>query len=189
MRQDAGFARGLEDEVAGLHDQHAPELLGYARRVANSEETAREAMQEAFLRYFIERTYGREIANPRAWLFQVLRNYIMDRVSALSTQREVAHEDIDRLADLRQNPEMGVEGSQMARELADALSARELECLCLRSEGFSYDEIGAAMRLRPGTVSAMLSRVRDKIRQFSENHRQKGAALAAAVSCLVREAA
>jgi RNA polymerase sigma-70 factor (ECF subfamily) len=186
-RATTSLTDGLESEVAGLYELHATVLLRYARCKAGSEETAREGLQEAFLRYFIERSYGREIVNPKAWLFEVLRNYISDRASALSARREIPAEHLDRVPDLRQNPYLRVEGLQIAEELAATLSNRELECLRLRTEGFSYGEIGAAMQVRTGTVGAMLARAYEKIRQHANAGGGAKIALAAAVFSLVQE--
>jgi RNA polymerase sigma-70 factor (ECF subfamily) len=180
-------ADGLESEVAQLYEQHATPLLRYARCKAGSEETAREGLQEAFLRYFIERSYGREIINPKAWLFEVLRNYISDRACSLAARREIPAEHLDRVPDMSQNPYLLVEGLQIAQELAATLSERELECLRLRTEGFSYGEIGAAMQVRTGTVGATLARAYEKIRQHANAGGGAKTTLAAAVFCLVQE--
>ena len=41
---------------------------------------------------------------------------------------------------------------------------RELDCLRLRVEGFSYQEIAQVLGVRPGTVGALLPRVYSKLR-------------------------
>jgi RNA polymerase sigma-70 factor (ECF subfamily) len=155
----------IEGEVVRLHEEFASKLLSYANSIADDDDLAHDAVQETFLRYFIQRQYGREIANPRAWLYQVLRNYLRDRMSAASTKREVPGENLDRMAGDGHDPEALVERSQTAREIANSLSDRELECLQLRTEGLSYEEIGVAMDVRIGTVGAMLSRAHEKIRR------------------------
>ena len=60
-------AKELESEVAAAYQQHAAGLLRYAGSLASNHEEARDAVQETFLRFFVERNYGRAIANPRAW--------------------------------------------------------------------------------------------------------------------------
>jgi RNA polymerase sigma-70 factor (ECF subfamily) len=155
----------LESEVVHLHEQYSASLLRYAQSIAESDELARDAVQETFLRYFVQRQYGREIVNQRAWLYQVLRNYLRDRMGAASASREVPGENLDRLASKDHDPEALVDQQQRAREIANCLSDRELECLQLRNEGLSYEEIGTAMDVRIGTVGAMLSRVHEKIRR------------------------
>jgi DNA-binding CsgD family transcriptional regulator len=44
------------------------------------------------------------------------------------------------------------------------LTAREYACFRLRSDGLRYDEIAATLRLRSGTVWALLSRAVRKMR-------------------------
>jgi RNA polymerase sigma-70 factor (ECF subfamily) len=177
----------LEGEVVCLHEQFADNLLRYASSIADSDDLANDAVQETFLRYFIQRQYGREISNPRAWLYQVLRNYLRDRAAAASTKREVPGENLDRLAADGNDPETLVERSQTAREIAACLSDRELECLQLRTEGLSYEEIGIAMEVRIGTVGAMLNRAHEKIRRraFVDGDPELG--LARAICHLVNE--
>jgi DNA-directed RNA polymerase specialized sigma24 family protein len=53
----------------------------------------------------------------------------------------------------------------MARDLARALAPRELECVRLRAEGLSYDEIAEVLDLRQGTVGATLARAHKKVRR------------------------
>jgi RNA polymerase sigma-70 factor (ECF subfamily) len=154
----------VEAEVLLLYEEHAPALTRYAAGFAHSDDLARDAVQETFLRYFVERTYGRVIEYPRAWLYQVTRHYLLDRMSAASASREVGAEGIEKITDPTSGPERMVERSQMAQEIDALLSPRERECLGLRSEGFSYIEIAGVMGLATGTVGALLARAHTKIR-------------------------
>jgi RNA polymerase sigma factor (sigma-70 family) len=176
----------LEEEIAALHSAHSAVMLRYARAACADGEMAREAVQEAFLRYFIERSYGRTIGHPKGWLFEVLRNYLRDRASSAASQRELPIEHVERRVDLRPSPEAMVGGMQTAEQIADNLSPREMECLRLRTEGMSYGEIGEAMQVRIGTVGAMLARVHDKIRKFAGTD-ATGEVIAAAVFQLIQE--
>jgi len=45
------------------------------------------------------------------------------------------------------------------------LTPRELDCLRLRVEGFSYGQIADRLGIRAGTVGALLPRVYAKLRQ------------------------
>jgi RNA polymerase sigma-70 factor (ECF subfamily) len=171
----------IEGEVARLYEQYAAALLRFGWCQCGSQETAQEGLQETFLRFFVERTYGREILNPKAWLYEVLRNYIRDRMSAPSVRREVAAEHMERVPDRAYDPEVMVERDQMARQIAASLSERELECLRLRTEGMSYEEIGETMQIRSGTVGATLARVYNKIRKRDETDGGEASMLAAAV--------
>ena len=74
----APLQKQLEQELVRLYREHASELSRYAVSFSQRQDSAREAVQEIFLRYFVERRYGRQIENPRAWLYHVLSNYISE---------------------------------------------------------------------------------------------------------------
>ena len=153
----------LEEELVRLYQEHAAGLTRYATSFAQNQDNARDAVQEAFLRYFVERRYGRIIGNPRAWLYHVLRNYLLDWNRRVNN-REVIAEDLDHIPGAQQNPERLLQRSEMARELESRLSERELECLRLRTQGLDYAEIADVMGIRTGTVGALLARVQKKVR-------------------------
>jgi RNA polymerase sigma-70 factor (ECF subfamily) len=154
---------GIEAEVASLHDRYSAELLAYAACMAKSRDAARDALQEVFLRYFVERSYGRVVAYPRAWLYRVLRNYLLDLLDTAALKREVGPELGADVPDPHDGPEEALRNSQMARRIEAVLSPRELECLRLRADGLSYDEAAEVLGVRPGTVSSLLTRVHKKL--------------------------
>jgi RNA polymerase sigma-70 factor (ECF subfamily) len=153
----------LATEVASLYQAHAPELLRYAGTLLSDRDAARDAVQEAFLRYFLERRYGREIDNPRAWLYQVLRNYGLDHLNTFAVKNQVTSSSLDHLPAQEHNPEQILQGSEITRELQATLTARESDCLRLRIQGLSYAEIARALGVRSGTVGALLTRAHRKV--------------------------
>ena len=176
----------LEQELLRLYEDHASALSRYAASFAQNQEGARDAVQEVFLRYFIERRYGRIIENPRAWLYHVLRNYLLDWRRRVDN-REVIAENLDHLAGGQQNPERLLQRSETARELEGILSQREFECLRLRAEGLDYAEVAEVMGIRTGTVGALLSRVQQKIRRSATENPNQVLGTAQAIHLLVEE--
>jgi RNA polymerase sigma-70 factor (ECF subfamily) len=154
----------LEREVAEVYRDHAAAVLAYARTLAPDAEEARDAVQEGFLRYFVERRYGREIECPRAWLVQVTRNHLLTRRRSAAAKRELPALELDRLPAAQQDAETLVGSQERAREIRERLTCRELQCLQLRAEGLSYAEISGALGIRSGTVGALLTRVHHKLR-------------------------
>jgi RNA polymerase sigma-70 factor (ECF subfamily) len=155
----------LELEIAQVYAEFATGLLRYAVITIRNHEAAQDAVQEAFLRYFIARSQGQRILTPRAWLFRVLRNYILDSLRSSSVKREIAMEDVQQVADVQQDPEVSYHHRELARRVCTLLAPRELECLRLRNEGFGYEEIANILSLSSGTVAALLSRGQKKIRK------------------------
>ena len=157
----------IEREIGALHKAYAGALIRFAFTFTADREACHDAVQEAFLRYFVERQYGRSIANPRAWLYQVIRNYLLDGMKSAAAGQEVTVEQLEKLPAGQADPEAMAAGHGTAREIAAALTARELECLRRRSEGLSYEEIGEALFISPGTVAALMARVHVKLRNLS----------------------
>lgn len=163
----------LEREITEIYRGHADALLRYAAGFSSRYEAGRDAVQEAFLRYFIERRYGRAIGNSRAWLYQVVRNYLLDRLKSASAHCEVAIDDLEHLPARQRNPEDLVRQTETAHRFASVLTRRELECVELRGEGLSYEEIARAMSVTPGTVGATLTHAHAKLRALGDR-RQDG---------------
>jgi RNA polymerase sigma-70 factor (ECF subfamily) len=154
----------MEQEMAALYTRHAPSLLRYACTLTNDESGAQDALQEIFLRYFVARSEGQQFVDPKAWLFRVLRNHLLDTLKSSSVKNEVAMEENQESADFLNDPERHYHRTEMVRDLTRLLAPRELECVKLRAEGLSYDEIAEILDLRQGTVGETLARAHKKVR-------------------------
>jgi RNA polymerase sigma-70 factor, ECF subfamily len=155
----------LELEVARAYLEYATPLFRYAVVTVRNREGAQDAVQEVFLRYFIARSQGQRIQTPRAWLYRVLRNYLLDSMKSSATKKEIGMEQVRHVVDFRQDPEASYHHRELARRVSGLLAPRELECLRLRNEGFGYEEIANILSVRAGTVAALLSRGQKKIRK------------------------
>lgn len=158
-------ADAIEQEVVRLYRENAAGLFRYGIVLAKNREAAQDAVQEAFLRYFMARSGRQPVERPKAWLFQVVRNFLLDALKASSARKEVGLDAVGRWADTRPDPESECRFAEMSRRLWAVLSPRELECFRLRAEGLRYDEIAAVLSVRPGTVGALLARVQKKMRE------------------------
>jgi RNA polymerase sigma factor (sigma-70 family) len=155
---------GLEQELADLYSKHSAALLRYGSLFAPASEAARDAVQETFLRYFMERRSGRAIGNPAGWLYVVMRNYLLNRLKHDLQAHEVVDADLEHLPAPQRDPEAMCVQSELTNRLAALLTVREMECVTLRAGGLSYQEIADVMDVRPGTVGAVLARVQKKLR-------------------------
>jgi len=158
------LAAGIEQEIRDLYATEAAGLLRHAASAAGNVETAQDAVQEAFLRFFIARTAGQEIRNPRAWLFRVLHNRVLDLRKA-GSRNEIGLESVMNSPGPGCDPEVAYGRVEaLRRTLRTALTPREVECVQLRSTGLRYDEIAGVLKLQSGTVGALLTRAHKKIR-------------------------
>lgn len=172
-RSEATSRESMEAEVTELFRANAPSLSRYAATLAREPAVVQDGLQEAFLRYFIARTGGQRIDNPRAWLFRVLRNYLLDcnRKTVLAWKADL--EDAALVVDAGQDLEARYERSEAFRLALSMLSPRERECVQLRLEGFTYAEIAEILKIRIGTVGALAARGLKKIHQGSLKGKRK----------------
>ncbi len=175
----------LELEVGRLHEECSAELMAYAVSIIRNPDLALDGVQEAFLRYFVERNYGRVVEHPRAWLYRVVRNYLLDRMDTAAMKHEVGQDEAADLPDQNHGPEEMVRSAQMAQQLTSMLSPREMECLGLRADGLSYEEIGDVLGVRTGTVSALLTRVYKKLREAARTDEDCRMSTSEALSFLI----
>jgi RNA polymerase sigma factor (sigma-70 family) len=156
---------GIEQEIVDLYEREAVGILRYAGAVADNRETAHDALQEAFFRYFLCRSAGQQIRSPKGWLFRVARNYVLDQKKA-GSRNEVGMDSLLNVPCPAHHPETDGRVSDLLQALLQiGLSPREIECVRLRTEELRYEEIAGVLGLQAGTVGALLARAHGKIRK------------------------
>jgi RNA polymerase sigma factor (sigma-70 family) len=162
---DSPLTAGIEQEIADLYEREAGGILRYAGALAHDRETAHDALQEAFFRFFLCRSAGQQIRSPKGWLFRVAHNYVLDQKKA-GSRNEVGMESLRNVAGPAHHPEADGPVSDLLQGLLQiGLSPREIECVRLRTEDLRYEEIASVLGLQAGTVGALLARAHGKIRK------------------------
>jgi RNA polymerase sigma-70 factor, ECF subfamily len=161
-------AAQIEAEIIQLMNDHAADLSRYARAVTREKAIVQDGVQETFLRYFIARTGGQDIRNARAWLFRVLKNYLLDCNRKAHFISMVDLKTAMDVADFSQNAEADFQQDEGIQNTLANLSPREQECVKLRLEGYGYVEIAGLLRIHSGTVAALLARGLKKIRKSAK---------------------
>jgi RNA polymerase sigma factor (sigma-70 family) len=155
----------IEQEIVELYQTEAGGILRYAGALAGDRETARDALQEAFFRFFLCRSAGQQIRSPKGWLFRVAHNYVLDQKKA-GWRNAAGMESLRSMPGPAHPPESDGCVADLLQGLPQAgLSPREMECVRLRTEDLRYEEIAGVLGLRAGTVGAMLARAHGKIRK------------------------
>lgn len=153
-----------EEQVIALFDQLRAPLLRYALSIGLSCADSEEIIQEAFLSLFQHMQLGRSRHNLRGWLFRVVHNLSLKRVSRNKRCGDVVGLDGslgEFHLDSRPNPEEQASFSQRQTRLLAvlrALPAQDQHCLRLRAEGLRYREIAEVLGMSLGSISASLAR-------------------------------
>ena len=152
-------------------------IYNLALRYLGNPEDAMDASQEVFLRMFRFLSGFQEDSSFSTWLYRIGVNVCKDLLSKRSKRAEqpleISDEEEDSrtvdIPDGRYDPEQILEGSELRRTLAEAISAlpdQQREMIVLRDiQGLSYEEIGQALCLESGTVKSRLFRARENLRK------------------------
>lgn len=158
-----------EREVDELFRTHSTGLLRYTRILAECTCVAQEAVQEAFLKYYVHRLRFDPPSSPWEWLCRAARDYVVTYQKAHSHKNHVCLKHAFSLPDGGPSPEQALVEDEALQKIYDLMAPRELECLRLRQEGFSYKEISEILDIEAGTVGAMLARATSKILKSNSN--------------------
>jgi len=155
------------DGAAGraLYEAHVDRVYRLAYRMAGDDELAREFTQETFIRAFERLESFRGEAALSTWLHAIATSVVLNGLRKVKRARE-------RETDL--GAADGVAGGARAAEpdlkdrlhrAIDELPERYRLVFVMHDvEGYTHEEIGAALGVETGTSKAQLSRARAKLR-------------------------
>jgi RNA polymerase sigma factor (sigma-70 family) len=155
--------------------EHADRVYRLAYRLTGNQHDAEDLTQETFVRVF------RSLASYKpgtfeGWLHRITTNLFLDMVRRRSRIRmEALPEDSDRLPGLGPEPEQVFSDTHLDPLLQEALDElppefRAAVVLC-DVEGLSYEEIGATLGVKLGTVRSRIHRGRAALRNSLERRR------------------
>jgi RNA polymerase sigma-70 factor (ECF subfamily) len=152
--------------IAAAWRDHEPELRGFLRHRVSDEQAAADVLQDVFVKAMRQGQGFCTLDNPRAWLFQVARNTLVDRARTAHPTEPLA-DDADACATPAPEPVAPVDALAdcLARTLAelpagdaDIVRACDLEGRTLRA----YAE---TQGLSLPAAKSRLLRARERLRQ------------------------
>ena len=154
----------IEAEVVCLYEKNASALLRNGLAICDDLEMAQDAVQEAFLRYYVALRKETGRADARGWLYSTTRNYILDRLKEYYIRNGRSLGEASHLMEKQHCPEETIFMNEIGDRARQLLSPRELQCRRLRNEGLRYQDIADTLGIDCGTVGAFLARALKKIR-------------------------
>jgi RNA polymerase sigma-70 factor (ECF subfamily) len=154
--------------------QHADRVYRLAYRLSGNQHDAEDLTQETFIRVF-RSVQNYQPGTFEGWLHRITTNLFLDMVRRRSRIRmEALPEDYDRVPAADPNPEQIYHDSRLGADLQAALDSlppefRAAVVLC-DIEGLSYEEIGATLGVKLGTVRSRIHRGRQALREYLAKH-------------------
>ena len=157
-----------EAVLATLYDRHIRTALGLAYRITGDQETAEEAVQEAFLSLWRGAgTYRPDRGAVRTWLLTMVRNRSIDVLRAPARQPHIRSvEDLPLAApdDPLQEAITAASGAAVRAAVATLPPDQRLTVELAYFAGLSYPEIAARMGVPLGTVKSRLRLALERLR-------------------------
>jgi RNA polymerase sigma-70 factor (ECF subfamily) len=146
---------------------HVESLRRYAHALADNREDADDLVQECLTRAIAKQRPWSQIHNARAYLFTILHNVHMDRLSGRQRAgRTVALELVENslTAPAFQDGALRIRDLERALRLLPDDHRRVV--LLVGLEGMSYREVADVLDVPIGTVMSRLSRGREQLRKL-----------------------
>ena len=147
-----------EQIITTALDRYERVLVSYAREITGELESARDAVQETFLRLSRQDVVALE-PRLRPWLFLVCRNCAVDHRRKVIRFSAEPLDDADWMSDEPSPPMRAIaeEDAGRLRELVSGLPRQQRELIRLKFEaGLSYKEMAEALRTSVSTVGVQL---------------------------------
>lgn len=167
---------GDRDAFAQLLQRYEKPVYHQALRMVGSAEDAADMTQDAFIKAWQGLPNFQGGSSFSTWLYRITGNVCIDFLRREKKRRgEPSLDDEDsglaaQLADPAPSPQRALEREELRQAVSAALSRLSddhRQVLVLREvSGLSYEEIGQALDLSPGTVKSRLARARLSLANF-----------------------
>lgn len=161
-------ARAAGGDVAAferLYRRHSPRIYGLCCRMLG-EPDAEDALQDVFVRAWRKLALFRGDAAFGTWLYRVAINHLLGRRAARASRPELnATNAVERLpaSGPRDRVDLRVDFERAIRRLPEGARA---VFILHDVEGYTHEEIGEMLRVKPGTSKSQLHRARMTLRQY-----------------------
>jgi RNA polymerase sigma-70 factor (ECF subfamily) len=154
--------------VLAVLDRYEAPLVRYAARLLGDGDSAREAVQHAFLQLCERSAEEFHDGREAPWLFRVCRNKALDLIRLRQRQTRQGEADMAALVGREPDPAEAAERQDLCGELARQvaqLPAGQREAIDLWCEGFSYRQISEIAGQSEGNVRVLVHRAIKQLRQ------------------------
>jgi DNA-directed RNA polymerase specialized sigma24 family protein len=151
---------GIEAFVVSAYDLHHAEIFGFLARATRDPVLAEDMLEDTYRRLTEQARDGSASLEVRAWLYRVATSLVIGRSRGRSTAPSPETANHERAGEV----ELALAG----------LSAEARLALLLSGEGFSGEEIAAAIDRPVAATRALLCRARARVRVRRELFAEQG---------------
>jgi RNA polymerase sigma-70 factor, ECF subfamily len=172
MTDDALMQRvreGDDDAFGEIVDRYKDSLVNYLTHLVRSRDRAEEIAQDAFVRLYRHAANYREQDRLGPYLFRIATNLTVTEVRRAKRWNLLLPRLGASMTQTTPSPDANLITDEIQRHVNTALERLPLKfrapLVLFEIEEWSYEEIGAALELRIGTVKSRISRARELLRR------------------------
>jgi len=162
----AGCKKGNRLAQRELYDKYAPRMLAVCMRYVNDRETARDLLQEGFIKVFTCIDSYSSLGSFEGWVRKVFVNGALEYLRKTDVLREAT--DLDNAPELVQ-PEASVLSNISAAELMKMIQQLPAGFRAVFNlfaiEGYSHREIGEMLKITESTSRSQYTRARQMLQK------------------------
>ena len=158
------------DRIARMFVEYGAQIQGYIARRIQPREDARDLTQEVFAR-FIRSRHADGCESPKALLYEIAANLIIDRSRRRKSHRTEQHQpyEDDETEGIGLDPSCVIDGERRLREVEAVILSLPSKCrevfVLSRFEGLSYPDIAVRLNISVATVQKHISKALLRLRQ------------------------
>jgi len=173
--------QGDQSAFEQLLERYEKPVYHQALRLTGNPEDAADVTQEVFIKVWRSLPSFRRESGFSTWLHRLTDNAAIDLIRREKKRRGDSSLDDEEggalpPADPAPTPQQTVEQKELQQAVADGLaqlSEEHRQVLVMREiNGLSYEEIGQALDLSPGTVKSRLARARISLAKILQKNRE-----------------
>jgi RNA polymerase sigma-70 factor (ECF subfamily) len=156
---------GDESAERSLYDAHVDRVYWLAYRMSGRHDLAQDFTQDVFIRAFGRLHEYRGESAFGSWLHVITLSVVINGMRKVKRfgQREAELEEASMVVSTRRESEPDLK-ARLARAVDDLPEGCRAAFLMHDVEGYTHEEIGAALGISEGTSKSQLSRARAKLR-------------------------
>lgn len=164
------MAEGDQYAFTTLYNSYSKQLFAKINHMVNDEETAKELLQDAFFKIWIQRK-NVDVKKPfRSFLFTIAVNLVYDHFRKLAKDRKYAQTVLQNAVDYYTHAEEAIHSKESMKLIQQAIDLlppqrKQIFMLC-KLEGKSYDQVASLLSISTSTVKDHIVKGNKVVRDY-----------------------
>jgi len=157
----------LHSQFQSFYELYADELFGFCCSKVRYREEALDIVYDAFVKFWGAMSARTPILNPKAYLYSIVRNKIIDHYRSVAVHRvfPLGSELLDTLADTAESVESKIDTKLVLKSINELPDSYREPILYRYVDGMAVSDIATLLGVSPGAITKKLKRGVDLLKK------------------------